>query len=84
MVHVIADNAKLADRAARIVAALSGQGMDIARAGLDQTGGAVKSAVLAAKGASPDQAARHLKDSGGVLGLTLVAISATGTELYRA
>lgn len=83
MVNVIADNAKLVDRAARIVSALSGQGMECARAALGQTGGAVKPAVLVAKGATPDQAAQLLKDSGGVLGPTLAAISATGTELHR-
>lgn len=83
MVNVIADNAKLVDRAARIVAALSGQGMDRARAALAQTGGAVKPAVLVAIGASPETAARLLTNSGGVLGPTLTAISETGTELHR-
>jgi N-acetylmuramic acid 6-phosphate etherase len=83
MVNVIADNAKLVDRAARIVSALAGQGIDSARAALAQAGGAVKPAVLVAKGATPLQAAQLLKDSGGVLGPTLAAISATGTELHR-
>jgi N-acetylmuramic acid 6-phosphate etherase len=83
MVNVIADNAKLVDRAARIVANLSGQGMDIARAALIQTGGAVKPAILIAKGATPDQASQLLQDSGGVLGPTLAAISATGADLHR-
>lgn len=83
MVNVISDNAKLVDRAARIVADLSGQGMDVARAALAQTGGAVKSAILIAKGATPDQASQLLQDSGGVLGPTLAAISGTGTDLHR-
>jgi len=83
MVNVIADNAKLVDRAARIVAALSGQGMDRARAALAKTDGMVKPAVLVAKGALPSTAAQLLKDSGGVLGPTLTAISETGTELHR-
>jgi N-acetylmuramic acid 6-phosphate etherase len=83
MVNVIADNAKLVDRAARIVANLSGQSMDIARAALTHTGGAVKPAILIAKGATPDQASQLLQDSGGVLGPTLAAISGTGTDLHR-
>lgn len=83
MVNVIADNTKLVDRAARIVSDLSGQGIDIARAALGKTGGAVKPAVLIAKGATPDQAAQLLTDSGGVLGPTLTAISETWTELHR-
>lgn len=83
MVNVIADNAKLVDRAARIVSDLSGQGMEIARAALNQTGGAVKPAILIAKGATPEQALRLLQDSGGVLGPTLDAITATGTDLHR-
>lgn len=83
MVNVVADNAKLVDRAARIVADLSGQGIEIARAALEQTGGAVKPAILIAKGASFEQALRLLSDSGGVLGPTLAAISPTGTDLHR-
>jgi len=65
------------------VSDLSGQGMEIARAALIQTGGAVKPAILIAKGATPDQASQLLQDSGGVLGPTLAAISATGADLHR-
>ena len=46
MVNVVADNAKLRDRAARIVAAVAGAGEAAARAALEATGGAVKPAML--------------------------------------
>ncbi|HEX9858246.1 MAG TPA: N-acetylmuramic acid 6-phosphate etherase, partial [Paracoccaceae bacterium] len=75
MVNVTADNAKLVDRAARIVAAISGQGMDAARAALAQTGGAVKPAILIARGASAETARAALEASRGHLAPALAAIS---------
>lgn len=75
MVNVVADNAKLMDRAARIVSALSGREMDAAQDALSETGGAVKPAVLIAAGAAPDRAAALLTDSGGRLGPALAALS---------
>ncbi len=75
MVNLIADNTKLMDRAARIVSALSGQGMDAARLALSQSGGAVKPAVLIAAGAAPDRAAAMLTDSGGALGPAFAALT---------
>jgi N-acetylmuramic acid 6-phosphate etherase len=68
MVNVVADNAKLIDRAARIVAALSGQDMETARDALARTGGAVKPAVLVAQGATPSDARATVKAQGGHLG----------------
>ncbi len=68
MVNVRADNAKLRNRAARIVAAIAGTGETAARAALSATDGAVKPAVLVAAGAAPDDAADILTRSGGVLG----------------
>lgn len=68
MVNVRADNAKLRNRAARIVAAIAGTGETAARAALSATDGAVKPAVLVAAGAAPDDAADILNRSGGVLG----------------
>jgi N-acetylmuramic acid 6-phosphate etherase len=53
MVNVVADNAKLADRAARIVAAISGQDLALAHEALRQSRGEVKPAVLIALGAKP-------------------------------
>lgn len=67
MVNVIADNAKLADRAARIVAAIAGVDRDAAADALSRTGGAVKPAVLVAKGADPKAARAALAASGGLL-----------------
>ncbi len=75
MVNLIADNTKLMDRAARIVSALSGQGMDAARVALSQSGGAVKPAVLIAAGAAPDRAAALISDNGGRLGPALAALT---------
>lgn len=50
MVNVQADNAKLRDRAARIVSAISGANSDTSRSALDATMGAVKAAILVARG----------------------------------
>jgi N-acetylmuramic acid 6-phosphate etherase len=72
MVNVTADNAKLIDRAARIVAAIAGVTAQTATAALAQTGGAVKPAVLVARGATPDAALAALKASNGVLGPALM------------
>ena len=67
MVDVVADNAKLRDRAARIVAAISGADELTARAALTTTGGVVKTAVLVARGLTPERAAEALRHSGGHL-----------------
>ncbi|QYK41101.1 MAG: N-acetylmuramic acid 6-phosphate etherase [Paracoccaceae bacterium] len=67
MVDVVADNAKLAGRAARIVAAISGADEGTARAALVATDGAVKPAVLVARGHAPDAARAALATSGGHL-----------------
>ncbi len=67
MVDVVADNAKLRDRAARIVAAIAGTGEDAARDALAATGGVVKTAVLVARGLTPEAALAALGQSGGHL-----------------
>ena len=67
MVNVVADNAKLRDRAARIVCALSRADMDSSRAALETTGGAVKPAVLVARGRTAAGAAEDLASSRGHL-----------------
>ncbi|MEZ5798711.1 MAG: N-acetylmuramic acid 6-phosphate etherase [Paracoccaceae bacterium] len=67
MVNVIADNAKLRDRAARIVAALSARPIETARAALDTAGGSVKAAVLVARGLSAERAAQELERTAGHL-----------------
>jgi N-acetylmuramic acid 6-phosphate etherase len=71
MVNVIADNAKLRDRAARIVAQIAGVGTADALAALDLTGGAVKPAVLVARGAAPQVAEERLTRAGGHLAMAL-------------
>ncbi len=67
MVNVVADNAKLRDRAARIVSALSGADIGTARKALEATAGAVKPAVLVARGRPAAQAAGDLTESRGHL-----------------
>lgn len=80
MVNVLADNAKLADRAARIVAGISGKDMTAAKDALAQTGGAVKPAILIAAGATAAQAEAHLKNSEGALGPALAALTTQGHQ----
>lgn len=75
MVNVIADNAKLVDRAARIVAAISGQDMLVAQEALAASEGAVKPAILIARGVAPDRARAVLHASEGHLTPALAAIS---------
>lgn len=74
MVNVVADNAKLTGRAARIVSDLSGEGIEAARAALARTGGAVKPAVLVAAGETPEAATAALAASGGHLGPALACL----------
>lgn len=74
MVNVMADNAKLLDRAAGMVADFSGVDIDAARAALGQTSGAVKPAILIACGATAAQANTLLAESGGHVGPALSAL----------
>lgn len=67
MVNLIADNAKLRDRAARIVARVAGVETGTARVALNRTGGSVKPAVLVARGATPEAALARLAEAGGRL-----------------
>lgn len=76
MVNLVADNAKLRDRAARIVATIAGADEAAARAALAATGGAVKPALLVAAGARPDDARRLLDETGGHVGPALAALRA--------
>jgi N-acetylmuramic acid 6-phosphate etherase len=71
MVNLIADNAKLRDRAARIVARIAGVDTGIARVALNRANGAVKPAVLVARGATPDAALARLSSAGGMLAKAL-------------
>ena len=73
MVNVRAENAKLKSRAAGIVARASGADEATARAALEATDGAVKAAVLVARGASPSAAADLIASRGGDLRAALAA-----------
>jgi N-acetylmuramic acid 6-phosphate etherase len=77
MVNVVADNSKLRDRAARIVAQLAETNTGQARTALDAAGGAVKAAVLIAAGARNTATAdAMLAESGGHIGPALDALQA--------
>lgn len=65
MVNLHADNLKLKGRAARIVSAIAGCSQAEAAGFLDQTGGAVKPAILLAAGAADATAAKDLLDATG-------------------
>ena len=65
MVNLTADNIKLRDRAARIVAAVSGRSTDDAARLLEKTGGAVKTAILLAAGVDTADAAEKLLEGTG-------------------
>jgi N-acetylmuramic acid 6-phosphate etherase len=65
MVNLSADNIKLRDRAARIVAAISGCGRDEAARLLQDSGGSVKAAILLAAGAASADAAQKLLEGSG-------------------
>jgi N-acetylmuramic acid 6-phosphate etherase len=63
MVNLRADNAKLRDRARRIVSVIAGTDMDRAGRLLDEADGSVKIAVLLAAGADGAQSAGRLLES---------------------
>jgi N-acetylmuramic acid 6-phosphate etherase len=65
MVNLFADNAKLRDRAARIVTAITGLDRDAADRSLEQSGGAVKTAILLAAGAESVDAAEGILEKTG-------------------
>ena len=79
MVNLVADNAKLVDRAARIVGAVSGATPDASRDALTAADGAVKPAILIAAGASPAAARSALNASDGHLAPALATLSNQST-----
>jgi N-acetylmuramic acid 6-phosphate etherase len=84
MINLLADNAKLRDRAERIVTAIAGEEASDARAALAAADGAVKPAVLIAAGArDAAQAASLLAKSGGQLGRALAALAANENPSAR-
>ena len=71
MVDVLASNAKLKVRAAKMVADLADIGEREAEAALSDASGHVKTAILLAKGASIEHARDLLAETGGHLGPAL-------------
>lgn len=65
MVNLTADNIKLRDRAARIVAAISGRDKQDAARLLEKSGGVVKTAILLAAGAANADAAEKILEGTG-------------------
>ncbi|MGB8813253.1 MAG: N-acetylmuramic acid 6-phosphate etherase [Paracoccaceae bacterium] len=74
MVNVVADNAKLMDRAMKIVTAVSGCRLQVAQEALIASSGAVKPAILIARGVALDRAEAILAANGGHLAPALAAI----------
>lgn len=83
MVGLVADNAKLRARAAGMVAEIAGVDAGTAGRSLDAAGGAVKPAVLIARGLTPAAAARTLAAHDGRLRRALDTIAKTGTDPTR-
>ena len=84
MVNLVADNAKLADRAARIVAAVAKVDRAAAEAALAQTDGAVKPAILVARGATPAAATAAIDSLRGHLGPALACVTDDMSRHHRA
>lgn len=81
MVNLTADNIKLRDRAARIVAAITGHDKDAAARLLEASGGVVKTAILLAAGAAnADVAEKILEGTGQKLRPALSAIEGNKGE----
>lgn len=74
MVDVIAGNEKLVRRSRDMLIALTGADEATARDALTRSGGHVKTAVLVARGLSPDEAAAQLDAADGNLRLALAAL----------
>lgn len=67
MVAMRLSNAKLRGRAVEIVRTIAGGSTEDAKAALVRAGGDIRTAVLVARGATPDQARSRLAVAGGVL-----------------
>lgn len=73
MVNLVADNAKLADRAERIVAAIAEVSKDAAAEALARADGALKPAILIATGSSAHEARNMLAEADGHLAVAFAA-----------
>ena len=79
MVNLVADNIKLVDRAARIVAAVADMPRPAAAAALARVAAAVKPAVLVARGMTPEAATAALSQNGGHLAPLLQGFHQAGS-----
>jgi N-acetylmuramic acid 6-phosphate etherase len=75
MVSMRAENTKLRQRAAEIVAEIAGCELPAAAAALEASRGRIKPAALIARGADPPQAERLLESAGGNLRVALGLLS---------
>jgi len=75
MVNMQVSNAKLRQRAIRMVSTLAGVEPGPAEAALDAGGRDIKTAVLVARGLSPDDARTRLETAQGSLGAALDALA---------
>jgi N-acetylmuramic acid 6-phosphate etherase len=80
MVNIVADNAKLRTRAARIVAEIADVGGPAAEAALAAAQGSVKAAILIAAGAEASDATRRLARLQGRLDLALATLKTERTD----
>lgn len=80
MVGLVADNAKLRGRAEGVVAELAGVTAGAAAGALAAAGGAVKPAILIARGAAPAEAAALLRDNDGILRAALAQWEESGRD----
>jgi N-acetylmuramic acid 6-phosphate etherase len=78
MVGLVADNAKLRQRSEGMVADIAGVSMQDAAAALSEAQGAVKPAVLIARGATPEVAAALLTKHNGILRAALAQWEESG------
>lgn len=77
MVNLVADNAKLVQRAAAIVSQIAQVSGQDARDALEQTSGNTKAAILVAAGASLDAAQAALRSNDGRLGPCIATLKPT-------
>lgn len=75
MVNMRISNRKLQDRAAVMVASISGASKEAAAGALERAGGDIKLAALLAMGSDPEQAAQALRDTGDNLRAAVARIS---------
>ncbi|MCL4133636.1 UNVERIFIED_CONTAM: hypothetical protein GTU68_007311 [Idotea baltica] len=81
MVNVVADNAKLVQRAVGMVSRIACVSDDAARTAITQTKGLVKPAILVASGVTSEKAMILLEANKGHLGPCLLSLKANQTNL---